>query len=242
MKRLVYIFVGLLVVLVLLIAAIAILYFRGFLGGGECTFADDVDHVCAESIVHGCESHTCEEDCVYYVVPEGDKDSDDYYIPKPKAKIKIGLPSEVTSVFEDDIIIFSYSNSAVVEKKDNIYSIKYPSYNAEIGFFVKEMVDLDIEIYNFEKEITVHEKQGAYINANIIEDSESEMYGVLCYLEGNKIATSSQFFITDSTNYFVSGGLEFNTSINPEIEVQNNIMKQEVLKFINSFKWSSIPK
>ena len=168
--------------------------------------------------------------------------SEEYYIPKPKAKIKIELPSEVTSVFEDDIIIFSYSNSAVVEKNDNIYSIKYPLYNSEIRFFVKEIIDLDLEIYNFENEITVHEKQGAYINANIIEDSESEMYGVLCYLEGNKIATSSQFFITDSTNFFVSGGLEFNTSINPEIEVQNNIMKQEVLKFINSFKWSSIPK
>ena len=168
--------------------------------------------------------------------------SEEYYIPKPKAKIKIELPSEVTSVFEDDIITFHYSNSAVVKKNDNIYRVKYTSYNSEIVFFVKEMVDLDIEIYNFEKEITVHEKQGAYINANIIEDSESEMYGVLCYLEGNKIATSSQFFITDSTNYFVSGGLEFNTSINPEIEVQNNIMKQEILQFINSFKWSSIPK
>ena len=168
--------------------------------------------------------------------------SEEYYIPKPKAKIKIELPSELTSVFEDDIIIFSYSNSAVVEKNDNIYSMRYPSYNSEIVFFVNEITDLDLEIYNFENEIMVHEKQGAYINANIIEDSESEMYGVLCYLEGNKIATSSQFFITDSTNYFVRGGLEFNTPINPEIDVQNNIMKQEVLKFINSFNWSSIPK
>ena len=174
---------------------------------------------------------------IYLLLP-----SKEYYIPKPKAEIKIELPSEVTSVFEDEIITFSYSNSAVVEKNDNIYKVKYVSCNSEIVFLVKEIIDLDLEIYNFENEIMVHEKQGAYINANIIEDSESEMYGVLCYLEGNKIATSSQFFITDSTNYFVSGGLEFNTSINPEIEVQNNIMKQEVLKFINSFKWSSIPK
>ncbi len=104
------------------------------------------------------------------------------------------------------------------------------------------MPSVDSTITIFRNKITVHEKQGAYINANIIEDSESGMYGILCYLEGNKIATSSQFFITDSTNYFVSGGLEFNTSINPEIEIQNNIMKQEILKFINSFKWSFIPR
>ena len=168
--------------------------------------------------------------------------SEEYYIPKPKAKIKIELPSQVNSIFEDDIITFSYSNSAVLEKDDNVYKIKYDSYNSDIVFSVKEIIDLDLDVYNFENEITVHEKQGADINVNIIEDSESKMYGVLCYLEGNKIATSSQFFITDSTNYFVRGGLEFDTSINPEIEVQNNIMKQEVLKFINSFKWSSIPR
>ena len=40
--------------------------------------------------------------------------SEEYYIPKLKAKIKIELPSQVTSVFEDYIITFSYSNSAVV--------------------------------------------------------------------------------------------------------------------------------
>jgi gliding motility-associated lipoprotein GldH len=167
---------------------------------------------------------------------------EEYYIPKPKAKIKIKLPSEETSIYVDDIIRFSYSNSAVLEKDDNVYKIKYDSYNSDIIFSVKEIIDLDLDVYNFENKITVHEKQGADINVNIIEDSESEMYGVLCYLEGNKIATSSQFFITDSTNYFVSGGLEFNTSINSDIEVQNNIMKQEVLKFINLFKWSSIPR
>ena len=169
--------------------------------------------------------------------------TEEYYMPKPKAKIKIELPLKITSVFKDDIITFSYSNSAVAEKKDNIYSIKYPSYNSEISFFVKEIIDLDKDISNFHKKVMViTNRPGAYINLDIIEDSESEMYGVLCYLEGNKIATSSQFFITDSTNYFLSGGLGFNTSINPEIEVQNNIMKQEVLKFIYSFKWSSIPK
>ena len=161
-----------------------------------------------------------------------------YYIPKPKAKIKIELPLDLTSVFEDDVVRFQYSNSAYIEKKDNTYSIKYSLYESEILFFVKEITDLDLHIYNFQNKIIIHEKQGAYVNVDIIEDLESDLYGILCYLEGNKIATSSQFFITDSTNYFISGGLKFHTSINPEIEIQNNIMKEEVLKLINSFNWS----
>ena len=40
---------------------------------------------------------------IYLLLP-----SEEYYMPKPKAKIKIKLLSEVTSVFEDDIIIFSF--------------------------------------------------------------------------------------------------------------------------------------
>ena len=166
--------------------------------------------------------------------------SNEYYIPKPKAKLKIDLPLSSTSVYKTDIFIFEYSNSAIIHPSGNNMEIRYPNYNSSIVFNVKNLIDLDVDIYNFENSISVHEKQGAYVNANIIKDSLSDMYGVLCFLEGNNIATSSQFFFTDSINHFVSGGLEFNRSVNNEIEVQNTIMKLEVLNFINSFKWTNI--
>ena len=174
---------------------------------------------------------------IYFLLP-----SKEYYIPKPKAQIKIELPSEVTSVFEDDIIIFSYSNSAVVEKNDNIYSIKYSSYNAEIVFSVALTSDFQRNQFFFQNQVNQHRTFGAIVDSSFLELPELYKYVCDYDLYGSNIATSSMFYITDMSNYFVSGGLEFNTSINPEIEVQNNIMKQEVLKFINSFKWSSIPK
>ena len=39
----------------------------------------------------------------------------EYYIPKPKAKLKIDLPLSSTSIYKTDIFIFEYSNSAVVQ-------------------------------------------------------------------------------------------------------------------------------
>ena len=81
-----------------------------------------------------------------------------YYIPKPKAKIKIELPLGLTSFFEDHLVKFKYSNSAYLEKNDNIYSLKYPLYDSEIVFFVKEITDLDMHIYNFQNKIIIHEK------------------------------------------------------------------------------------
>ena len=162
----------------------------------------------------------------------------DYYIPKPEALIKIELPDNNTSLFSDEKISFKYSNSSNVKIKDNFYSLEYPDYSSSISFKISPLLDLDLELYNFENSILVHEKQGAYINANVIQDTSENIYGVLCYLEGNKIASSSQFFITDSTKFFIRGGLDFDCAVSPEIEVQNIIMKQEILKFIQSFKWA----
>ena len=163
----------------------------------------------------------------------------EYYIPKPEAMVKIEPPDSITSLFKDEKISFKYSNSSIVNVQDNFYSIDYPEYSSSISFKIITLIDFDLELYNFENSISVHEKQGAYINANIIKDSSENIYGVLCYLEGDKIATSSQFYMTDSTKFFVRGGLDFGCAISSEIEVQNIIMKKEILQFIQSFKWAN---
>ena len=164
----------------------------------------------------------------------------DYYIPKPIAKLKIDLLSSEQNPFSDHIVLFKHSKPSSVIVEKNTYKIDYPTFDATINFNLKKFKDLNTEIYNFENSIVVHEKQGAFINANIIKDTSENVYGVLCYLEGDNIATSSQFFVTDSTNYFMSGGLTFSSSINPEIKIQNEIMKQEVFNVINSFKWTAV--
>ncbi|MAO72296.1 MAG: hypothetical protein CMD02_07330 [Flavobacteriales bacterium] len=161
----------------------------------------------------------------------------EYYIPKPEALVKIELPDSRISLFKDEKISFNYSNSSVVSVKDNFYSIEYPDYSSSISFRISPLLDFDLELYNFENSISIHEKQGANINANIIQDTSENIYGVLCYLVGNNIATSSQFFVTDSADFFVRGGLDFECAISSEIEVQNIIMKQEILKFIQSLRW-----
>ena len=172
---------------------------------------------------------------IYLLLP-----SEEYYISKPKAQIKIELPSELTSVFEDEIITFSYSNSAVVEKNDNIYSIKYSLYNAEIVFSVDLTSDFQRNQFFFQNQVNQHRKFGAIVDSSFLELPELDKYICDYDLYGSNIATSSMFYITDMSKYFVRGSLDFNTSINNEIEVQNTIMKLEVLNFINSFKWTNI--
>ena len=164
----------------------------------------------------------------------------EYYIPKPKAKLKIDLPLSSTSIYKTDIFIFEYSNSAVVEKKGDIYSIKYSLYNAEIVFSVVLTSDFHANQFFFQNKVNQHRKFGAIVDSSFLELPELDKYVCNYDLYGYNIATSSMFYITDMSKYFVRGSLDFNTSINNEIEVQNTIMKLEVLNFINSFKWTNI--
>ena len=95
-----------------------------------------------------------------------------------------------------------------------------------------------MEILHFEREIQVHENQGAYIDVNIIENDHDNIYGLLCYLDGYSIATSSQFFLTDSNNFFVSGGIELNSPLSNDFIPQNKLMKEEIKEIIESFRWA----
>ena len=115
----------------------------------------------------------------------------EYYIPKPKALIKINLPDNNSELYSDNKLSFRYSKSANVSTKQNTYSVNFPDYQSRIYFNINNLTDLDLEIYNFENSISVHENKGAYINANIIEDTSASVYGVLCYLEGNNIVVNT---------------------------------------------------
>jgi len=165
----------------------------------------------------------------------------EYYIPKPEALLKINLPDSNSTFHAIDNFTFSHSNSAVVLSDDNVnYSIYYPDYDAKIKFYHALSLNLEVDRFYFEKEVNVHENQGAYIAEMPIENKVLNIFGILYFIEGNNVATSASFFITDSIENIVSGNIEFSTSIDYQILPQNKIMKMEVLKFIESFRWIEI--
>ena len=164
---------------------------------------------------------------------------DHYYIPKPQALLKIkSLEKDSILCSRIEHILFHHNIEALVEKEDSsCFSIVYPMYNARIRSCLSDFRDLQAELRDFQYVIDMHEKKGAVIYCNIIENVRSDIYGTLCYLEGYNLATSARFFLMDSLNHYLSGELIFNTSINSSILMQNEIMKDQVYNFISSFRW-----
>ena len=168
---------------------------------------------------------------------------DQYYIQKPRALVKIALPLTSTNCFENEFFKSYYSQSSKINIVDSLsYSISYDLYNSNIYFRLQKVVNLDRHMIDFEKMISIHEKKGANIEVKICENKTQSIYGFLCFLYGENIATSAQFILTDSIEYYVSGGLEFNTPIGSDIFLENKIMQSEIFNFVESFRWASIDK
>ena len=166
---------------------------------------------------------------------------DQNYIPKPKALVKIPLTLTSTNCFENDFFKCFYSKSSKINIVDSLsYSISYDLYNSNIYFRLQKVVNLDKHMIDFEKLISIHEQKGANVDVKICENKTQSIYGFLCFLYGENIATSAQFILTDSIKYFVSGGLEFNTAISSDILLENKIMQSEIFNFVESFRWASI--
>ena len=173
-----------------------------------------------------------------------EKFSNGYYIQKPIALVKLNeLDSKRVLHLDENKFSISHSKSGKInyaQKEDeiSIFNIEYKDYDIDISFKFRTVSNITLEILHFEREMEVHENQGAYIDVNIIENDHDNIYGLLCYLDGYSIATSSQFFLTDSNNFFVSGGIELNSPLSNDFIPQNKIMKEEIKKIIESFRWA----
>jgi len=80
------------------------------------------------------------------------------------------------------------------------------------------------------------------VKADAIDDShiirpEAHVYGTFFELKG-EVASPFQFYLTDSTNHFVSGVVYFNSRPNYDsLRPSLNYLKEDLLRLMNTFEW-----
>lgn len=162
-------------------------------------------------------------------------------MPKPRAFFKLDLPNkeykylEKNCPFNFKIPTYSY----IVDKDDcHLFNIYFPKQNAtlHVSYF-----DLKNDLFEH-----IEESRDLAYKHNIIADGITEqiyindslnVYGILYDYIGIT-ATSTQFCLTDSFNYFFRGALYFNTEINDSILPINNFLKTDMKHIIESFHWN----
>ena len=167
------------------------------------------------------------------------------YTPKPDGYIKVHYPEKSYTLYDQDgPYNFEYPvySHVFVNKRKNSepywYDIFFPEYRSTIHLSYKA-VNNNVDTYINDSRTLVykHTSRSDGIDEVPFIDTQNARYGILYDLKGN-VASSVQFFITDSVHHFVRGSLYFNTSpnrdsLNPII----NYLREDIEHLIESIEW-----
>jgi len=167
------------------------------------------------------------------------------YVPKPRGYFRIQFPEKQYIKYVGDCpFSFEYPAYASLENVNEgfnsncWYNISVPAYKAKIHLTYKN-VDGNLSHYIEDvRKITYKH----IIKANDIEEQrivrrQDKVYGIVYKISGNT-ASSLSFFLTDSSEHFLSGALYFSSvpnsdSLAPSIQ----FFQEDVVHLTESLTW-----
>lgn len=188
---------------------------------------------------------------LYLVFTSGCKET---FVPvaKPRMYPKVDFPKrEMTNLIDSDCK-FSFQYPSYFDyKKDSIRfeeNYKYPCWfdlyskqlNTTMHFTfmnINSQKDLDVHITDAFKLADEHNIKAVARKENVIEDKDKKVFGLIFEMDGD-VAAPLQFFITDSSRFFVRASLYFNDKVNQDsTQIIYNFVKNDIDKMIETFNW-----
>lgn len=167
-------------------------------------------------------------------------------IPKPPTYLRLNLPDHAYSLFSENCpyefeVAKIFKIRAVTDEKGGQTchkDIDLGPLNGVIHFSYISMEKPLADYVNF----AINKVDEHKVKALAIEDTnfirpKDRVFGTFFELQGD-VASPFQFYLTDSTDRFVSGVVYLNTapnydSLRPSLEY----LKQDLYKMMSSFKW-----
>lgn len=170
---------------------------------------------------------------------------DPILIPKPPTYLRLELPEHSYSLYSKNCpYSFEVSNLFNVEDiseqgnptchKD----IDFGPLNGVMHFSYIEMTEPLATYVNFANDkVGDHKLKATKISDQQILRPEDRVFGTFFKLQGD-VASPFQFYLTDSTDRFVSGVVYFNSVPNYDsLKPTFDYVEVDLLKMVNTFKW-----
>jgi gliding motility-associated lipoprotein GldD len=172
------------------------------------------------------------------------------YTPKSKGYAVIDLPQKSYQLFNEPgyPYSFEYPTYATINKEVNYFgvskkgdawlNIDFPSQNATIYISYskvqpRQFDTLVRDAYTF---VNNHNNKASFITDSMFTTING-VHGVFFHIGGN-VATSYQFFLSDSATHFFRGALYFNTIPNEDsLAPVNDFIFKDLTQLVNSFRW-----
>ena len=169
------------------------------------------------------------------------------YSPKPQAYLRIDLPQQEYS-FVDTLPGFSFEVNRVAEiavkkntKRDLWIDINYPQWSGVVFLSHKHIVspiDLRGQTDTSLRLLEKHYQFSSGVDEQGYEDTGNHVYGNTYRLHGNKVASTYQFWLTDSVSHFLRGSLYLNrTPNNDSLAPVLEYIQTDIEHLIETLRW-----
>ena len=160
-------------------------------------------------------------------------------IPKPKAMLRLEYPPSEYEMMETDHFKFLKNQiSELKEQKGTSLTLDYPTMKGSL-FITYKGVDNNIGklLVDAQRLSIEHSSKADGILPHPFVNEKDKVYGMFFEVVGDA-ASQAQFYVTDSTDHFVTGSLYFYTRPNYDsIYPAATYLQNDIKKFMESIRW-----
>jgi gliding motility-associated lipoprotein GldD len=166
--------------------------------------------------------------------------------PKPRAFFRIDLPDKEYQLFNAGYpYSFEYPVYAEINKDLSPQAepwwlnIDIPQFRAQIHLSYKQ-VNNNLAEYldDTHKLLHTHIPKATGIREDMVINTEKQVYGVIYHIRGLGVASTCQFYVTDSTKHFLRGALYFNVIPNNDSLAPVIDLKADIDHLVSTLKWN----
>lgn len=172
------------------------------------------------------------------------------FTPKEKGYFKISFPEKKYQKFEKPgyPYTFEYPVYANVTKDSSFFgeatenpwwiNVNFPEFKGTIHLSYKEIGKNKFDkLVSDAFEMTNKHNVKAYEIRDSLIHTPNNIYGIYFNVGGN-VATTNQFFLTDSVKHFFRGALYFDATPNTDsLQIVNIFLEQDIKHLIQTLKW-----
>ncbi len=174
----------------------------------------------------------------------------DSFTPKPRGYFQVDFPKKEYKVFDQEGYPYSFEYpvySTVIkdstffgEATENPWwvNIDFPQFQGKMYLSYKSIgANKFDKLLNDAFNLTNKHSQKAYSIDDSLMITPNNVRGMF-FKVGGDVATSYQFFLTDSNKHFIRGALYFEATPNQDsLNPVNNFVSEDMRHLINTFRW-----
>lgn len=169
--------------------------------------------------------------------------------PKPQAYLRIDLPAHAYTVYDTAALpfTFEYGNLSTIEWKnadrsgDRWFTIHYPNYKGYVFMSYKHIrgeKDLKAQVDTSYRFVQDNFSYSSGVDENQFVNRQHRLFGTTYHLKGQNVASTYQFYVTDSVSHFLRGALYIDcTPNNDSLAPVLDYMREDINHFLESIRW-----